>query len=79
LTAKCTKIEGSLKAMSQGLGERAFCAGAHFSLADVAVGCALSYLDFRFAQVPWRRDHDNLAQLYEKLAKRQSFMDTQPA
>jgi glutathione S-transferase len=73
------KIHGSLKAMSQGLGERAFCAGTHFSLADVAVGCALGYLDFRFAQIDWRSDYANLAKLQEKLAARQSFVDTVPA
>lgn len=73
------KIHGSLKAMSQGLGERPFCAGTHFSLADVAVGCALGYLDFRFAQIDWRADYANLAKLSEKLATRQSFVDTQPA
>jgi glutathione S-transferase len=73
------KIHGSLKAMSQGLGERAFCAGTHFSLADVAVGCALGYLDFRFSQIDWRADFANLAKLSEKLAARQSFVDTKPA
>jgi glutathione S-transferase len=74
-----SKIHGSLKAMSQGLGERAFCAGTHFSLADVAVGCALGYLDFRFVQIDWRSDYANLAKLHEKLAARQSFTDTLPA
>jgi glutathione S-transferase len=73
------KMHGSLKAMSQGLGERPFCAGTHFSLADVAVGCAFGYLDFRFAQIDWRADYANLAKLSEKLAARQSFMDTKPA
>jgi glutathione S-transferase len=72
------KIAASLRAMSQGLGERAFCTGIHFSLADIAVGCALGYLDFRFAQIDWRADYANLAKLSEKLALRQSFVDTQP-
>ncbi|TAG27260.1 MAG: glutathione S-transferase [Burkholderiales bacterium] len=73
------KIHASLKSMSQGLGERPFCTGIHFSLADVAVGCALGYLDFRFAQIDWRGDYANLAKLSEKLAARQSFVDTKPA
>ena len=73
------KIATSLKAMSQGLGERPFCAGTHFSLADVAVGCALGYLDLRFAQMDWRSEHSNLTKLYEKLAVRTSFVDTKPA
>jgi glutathione S-transferase len=73
------KIHASLKSMSQGLGERPFCTGIHFSLADVAVGCALGYLDFRFSQIDWRGDYANLAKLSEKLAARQSFVDTKPA
>jgi glutathione S-transferase len=73
------KIAASLKAMSQGLGERAFCSGTHFSLADIAVGCALGYLDLRFAQIDWRADHANLTKLYDKLAARQSFVETLPA
>ncbi len=73
------KVQGSLKAMSQGLGERAYCAGTHFSLADVAVGCALGYLDFRFPEIQWREAYPNLAKLSEKLAQRPSFADTRPA
>jgi glutathione S-transferase len=74
-----SKVRTGLKAMSQGLGERPFCAGTHFSLADVAVGCALGYLDFRFPQIDWRADYANLAKLSDKLAARQSFVDTKPA
>ncbi len=72
------KIATSLKAMSQGLGERPFGAGTHFSLADVAVGCALGYLDLRFSQMDWRSENTNLAKLYDKLAARPSFVDTMP-
>ena len=73
------KIDASLLAMSRGLGDKPFCAGIHLSLADVAVGCALGYLDFRFAQIDWRERHANLQKLYDKLMLRQSFIDTQPA
>ena len=48
------------------------------ALADVAVGCALAYLDFRFAQIDWRGDYPNLARLADKLAARPSFIDTAP-
>ena len=72
------KIHATLKAMSTGLGEKSFCSGVHFSLSDVAVGCALAYLDLRFAHIDWRSDHPNLARLQEKLSLRSSFIDTQP-
>ena len=73
-----TKVHATLKAMGQGLGEKPFCSGVHFSLSDIAVGCALGYLDFRFAHIDWRGAHPNLARLYEKLAGRQSFIDSAP-
>jgi len=72
------KVHASLQAMSQGLGERPWCTSTHHSLADIAVGCALGYLDFRFAHIPWRADYPNLARLYDKLSQRQSFIDTAP-
>ncbi len=72
------KIDAALVAMSQGLGDKPFCAGIHFTLADIAVGCALGYLDFRFAQIDWRTRHPNLAKLAEKLAQRPSFAETLP-
>ena len=73
------KIDASLKAMSQGLGEKPFCAGIHMSLADIAVGCALGYLDFRFPQIDWRTPYPNLTKLGDKLSLRQSFADTKPS
>ena len=72
------KVDAAIIAMSKGLGDKPFAAGIHFSLADIAVGCALGYLDFRFAQIDWRTPHPNLARLAEKLAQRQSFIDTLP-
>ena len=71
-------VHNALKAMGQGLGDKPHCAGTHFTLADVAVGCALGYLDFRFPQIDWRGSYPNLHKLYDKLAVRQSFIDTAP-
>jgi len=73
-----SRIRSALKAMSLGLGDKAWCNGNHFTLADVAVGAALFYLDFRFGAIDWRADHPNLGRLAEKLAARQSFIDTAP-
>ena len=72
------KIERGLKAMSQDLGESAWCTGHTFNLSDIVVGCALFYLDFRFSEVNWRKDYPNLGQLTDKLAKRNSFKNTAP-
>ena len=73
------KTQASLKAMSQGLGEKPFCAGIYLSLADIAVGCALGYVEFRFPEIDWRTPYPNLARLYDKLMQRPSFTETIPA
>lgn len=78
IVRQSAKIERGLKAISQDLGENAWCTGHTFNLADLVVGCALFYLDFRFAEVNWRKDHPNLGQLTDKLAKRNSFKNTMP-
>jgi len=73
------KIHASLKAMNKGLGDKPYCSGIHLSLADIAVGCALGYLDFRFPQIAWRGEYPNLTKLQDKLVQRPSFLETQPA
>ena len=73
-----SRVHASLKAISQGLGEKPWCSGNHFTLADVAVGCTLGYLDFRFAHIDWRSDYPNLAKFSDKLATRPSFVDSLP-
>ena len=72
------KMDQALVAMAKGLGDKPYCSGVHLSLSDVAVGCALGYLDFRFPPIDWRTRHPNLAKLAEKLAQRPSFADTLP-
>jgi glutathione S-transferase len=72
------RINASLRSISQGLGEKAFCVGTHFSLADIAVGCALQWLEFRFPEITWRVNYPNLARLVDKLGARQSFIETAP-
>jgi glutathione S-transferase len=72
------KIDRALKAMSEDLGNRPWCSGDHYSLADIAVGCALGYLDMRLPDTQWRRDYQNLEKLAEKLNKRPSFVDSAP-
>ncbi|HTH76695.1 MAG TPA: glutathione S-transferase C-terminal domain-containing protein [Trinickia sp.] len=73
------KIEEGLDAMASGLAGKPWCANNHYSLADIALGCALGYLDLRIADLNWRDKHPNLEKHFAKLAQRQSFIDTVPA
>lgn len=73
------KVHTGVKAMSRGLADKAWCNGHAYTLADIAVGCALGYLDFRFGHIDWRSQYPNLARHYEKVAARPSFADTLPS
>jgi glutathione S-transferase len=72
------KAIGGLEAAATALADRTWCNDESFTLADIALGVALGYLDFRFAEIPWRENHPNLARHYEKLAARPSFLETVP-
>ena len=72
------KVHAGLTMMSEKLGEQPFCMGKSYTLADVAVGCALGWIAFRFPDIDWRGDYPNLAKLSDKLGERVSFKDTVP-
>jgi glutathione S-transferase len=73
-----SKVRAALRASSKELGEKAWCNGQGYTLADIALGCALGWLDFRFPSINWRAPYPNLARHYEKLAGRPSFIETAP-
>ncbi len=72
------KVERGLRAMSEDMGDSKWAAGDKFTLADIATGVALGYLDLRMPQLGWRESYPNLAALYEHLMARPSFKDTAP-
>lgn len=72
------KVNQALKVMSDDLGEQPWCHGSSFSLADIAVGCALGYVSFRLGDIPWSEQYPRLSQLYEKLMQRPAFAETVP-
>ena len=72
------KINKALEQMSEKLGENAWCHGNQMTLADVAVGCAVGYLLFRFPEIKWQAQYPNLDRLYQKLLQRASFVETEP-
>ena len=78
IARQLSRIHATLASMSASLGERAWCCGTHLTLADIALGCTLGYLDYRFPDIAWRAAHPNLLRLSDKLSVRQSFIDTAP-
>jgi glutathione S-transferase len=72
------RIARGLAVMSDELGDKPWCHGEKYSLADIAVGCTLGWLEFRFPQNMWRVIHPNLARHFDKLSERPSFAETKP-
>lgn len=72
------KIDRALKAMSDELGSKAWCSGELYNLSDIAVGCALGFLDLRQPDLNWRKLYPNLGKFFDKLGQRAPFKDTAP-
>jgi glutathione S-transferase len=48
-----------------------------YSIGHIAIGCVLSYIDFRFADDGWRATHPKLAAWHATIAARPSFKATE--
>jgi glutathione S-transferase len=53
-------------------------AATPFSIGHIAIGCALCYLDFRFAADDWRGGHPRIAAWHATFAARPSVRATDP-
>ena len=78
ITLQEKALSRGLTALSEALGDKALYLGLTLTLADIAAGCTLGYLDLRFPQINWREMHPNLAEFANKLGERASFKDTIP-
>jgi glutathione S-transferase len=72
------KIDAALAWMQARIEGRSHCAVERFSLADIALGCVIDYLEFRLPEGHWRGRYRGLDRLYAELAQRASFHATLP-
>jgi len=72
------KIDRALAWAGADLADKTWCAAETYSLADIALGCALGFLDFRFKDIEWRSKYPNLRQHADKLYKLPPFEATMP-
>jgi len=70
------KVDAGVSELARELADKSWCNGDAYSLADIATGCALGYLDLRHPDIGWRDAYPNLARLTERLGRRPSFQDT---
>ena len=73
MTAYRTKIDRALDVLEV---EAAALARDSFSIGHVTVGCALSYLDFRFEADGWRNGRPALSQWHKTFSERPSVVAT---
>lgn len=72
------KVDGGLRELARLLGDGEFCVGGRFTLADAACGTAVRYLDVRWPDNPWRRNHPNLSAFSDRMERRPSFAGSVP-
>lgn len=70
-----TKKQAALKALDNEAGDLTASA---FTVGHIAIGCALSYLDFRFGDEDWRSDHPGIARWHRDYCQRPSVRATEP-
>ncbi|SOD42631.1 glutathione S-transferase [Nitrosovibrio sp. Nv4] len=72
------KVTRGLEAAAHELSDKKWCDANIYTLADIALGCSLGYLAFRFPEIEWRNTFPNLADLSDRLEKRTPFIETVP-
>jgi len=72
------KIDAGLATMEKELGSRTFCHGKTFTLADIACGMALGYLDRALPSLNWRNSCPGLGEHANRLSERPSFRTALP-
>ncbi len=50
----------------------------HLDIGTISIACALGYLDFRFAQAPWRPGRSKLEHWFDAMRQRPEFAGTAP-
>jgi glutathione S-transferase len=75
LASYATRNEATLAALER---EAPDLVSSAFSIGHVAIGCALAYLDFRYADRHWRNDHPQLAAWHATFLARPSVRATEP-
>ncbi|KAF1927361.1 glutathione S-transferase domain-containing protein [Didymella exigua CBS 183.55] len=77
------KVDGALRAFSEYAEAaekegRGFVVGSELSVADIAVICAIGFIDFGDVRPGWREKYAVLARYFDRLDAREEFEETRP-
>lgn len=78
IARQTAKVERGLDVLERRAAGRAWLHGDTMSLADIAAGTALAYLDLRFPSLSWRATRPALQELEARMSARPSFVKTVP-
>ena len=70
--------QGKVKEALAVLEKQADSLGMLTTIGEITVGCALGYLDYRYATEPWRPGHPKLTVWYDKVVKLPPLAETMP-
>jgi len=79
--AQLRKVRGALSSLEmecEAGGLAGVAEGNAPTIGQVTIGCALGYLDFRYASEAWRERHKRLSAWYEDFASRRAMQLTAP-
>lgn len=72
------EIHSALIFASKELGDKEYCVGQSICLGDIALLCALDYLNLRIPDINWQEEFPNLNAHFQKMYKLPSVIETTP-
>jgi glutathione S-transferase len=76
IAKQMAKVGRGLQVLNDDLALREFCVADKFSLADIALGCVIGYLNFRFSELDIAKNYPNLNRHFQSMMSRASFQET---
>ncbi len=76
---QAARMRRGLEQMQADLGDKPWCQGGRYTLADIALGCCVGWIGFRKpAGIDLRAEYTVLGKHYDKLLERPAFADSVP-
>jgi glutathione S-transferase len=79
LRGQMQKVTAGLDWLEANVASIGKAGAAEVDLGQIAVACALGYLDFRFADLGWRTAHPRLSGWFMEFSQRASMQQTMPS
>lgn len=78
IARQIAKVEAGVAEAARALGGREWFIAKEYSVADIAAGCMLGYLDLRLPDFDWRAAQPELLPFFARVMAREAFKQTVP-